>query len=415
MKLKQLEEDFIVEETIDSLNISEKKSNYLVFTLEKKGIETFTLLKLISRKYRINTKDFGIAGLKDKHALTRQYLTIPVKYYGHTEKFRPKLEEKNYSLKFLGFTDKKLSIGDHEYNKFTITVRDIKRRELEEIRKKCDEVEESGVPNYFDSQRFGSVGFDKKTNRFLFIEKFVMKRDYETAVKIFLTSSQKTESREMKKSKIFIKDNWKNISGKKISPKEIKSEIHDEMSKKIILEYYSTDWLDAFLSIPSHLRELYVSAYQSHLWNECIKELLRESIDENNLMEIKYNVGKLVYYHDCAKETLDAIPRSFQMIGDGTKIEENIGKDSFPESRIISKILSEEQMRLEDFKIRKETGNFFKKYSRDVIVIPKEFSYRIEHDEINDKGKKDTYKAIVSFILQKGSYATCITKKIFNQ
>ena len=79
MKLKQLPEDFKVEE-MSSISIFKEKKGYKIYLLEKNGIETFSLLAYLSKKNKIPVKDFGIAGLKDRHAVTRQNFTIPSKY-----------------------------------------------------------------------------------------------------------------------------------------------------------------------------------------------------------------------------------------------------------------------------------------------------------------------------------------------
>src|SRR3989338_8614212 len=107
MKLKQLPEDFKVEE-ISSINISEEKKGYKVYLLEKKSIETFSLLAYLSRKNKVPVRDFGIAGLKDRHAVTKQYFTIPSKYDIKTA------HEKDFDMGFLGYADKGLKLGDLE-------------------------------------------------------------------------------------------------------------------------------------------------------------------------------------------------------------------------------------------------------------------------------------------------------------
>ena len=50
------------------------------------------------------------------------------------------------------------------------------------------------------------------------------------------------------------------------------------------------------------------------------------------------------------------------------------------------------------------------------IVRPEQFKIsEPKLDELNDKGKNNRFKIILSFIIPKGSYATIITKKLFNQ
>ena len=194
MKLKQLPEDFKVEE-MSSISISKEKKDYKVYLLEKKGMETFSLLAYLSKKNKIPVKSFGIAGLKDRYAMTKQYFTIPLRYELNA------LNGNNFKITFLGYADKALELGNLTGNKFEITVRNIKKGELDGIRQKAKSLGIVGVPNYFDSQRFGSVINNK------FVAKFLLKKDYEAAVKVYLTEFTKHESGKFKREKKFIAKN----------------------------------------------------------------------------------------------------------------------------------------------------------------------------------------------------------------
>ena len=386
MKLKQLAEDFRVEE-ISKFNIL-KNGSYKIYLLEKKGLETFSLLSYLSRKNRIPASEFGIAGLKDRHAVTKQHFTIPSIYDIKT------LNEKNFNISFLGYLDRKIGLGDLIANKFEITVRDIAKGELDGAYQKADTLAIIGVPNYFDSQRFGSV-IDKE-----FIAKFVLKKDYESAVKIFLTKYTKFESKNVKEEKRKIAENWNSLS---------KVNIKNPVLAAIVNEYAKTrNWLDAYKKIPPNLREMFISAYQSYLWNECIKLLLIKAVNNKCLYSVPYNIGSLLFYKKLSEEELKIIPSAFKTISDEMELSEL-------EKGIVSKVLSKEGISINDFSIKKATGNFFKAHERAVLVKPSDF--RISScltDELNCKRKNNKFKITVSFSLPKGSYATVITKRIFN-
>jgi len=170
MKLKQLPEDFRVEE-LSSIDISQEKKGFKVYSLEKKGMETFSLLAYLSKKNNIPLRDFRIAGLKDRHAITNQKFTIPSKYSINT------LIEPNFKITFLGYSNEPMKLGNLKANRFEIVVRAVKKGSLEGIKIKANALKEFGVPNYFDSQRFGSVINNK------FILKHILKKDYGVVVK----------------------------------------------------------------------------------------------------------------------------------------------------------------------------------------------------------------------------------------
>src|SRR3989338_2390948 len=387
MKLKQLPEDFKVEE-ISDIGISKEKKGYKIYLLEKKGMETFSLLAYLSKKNKIPVKDFGIAGLKDRHAVTKQHFSIPSRYEITA------LNENNFKITFLGYADKALELGDLTGNKFDITVRNIRKGELDGIKQKAKNIGIIGVPNYFDSQRFGSVINHK------FVARFLLKKDYEAAVKVYLTEFTKHESGKFKREKKFIAENWNNISSISVKNPSL---------ARVVNEYKKTkSWLEAYKKIPSNLREIMVSAYQSYLWNECIKQILMRIVNKKSLYSIGYNIGTLLFYKNLSEEEIKKIPQTFKTISEEIK-------PSNAEKEIIGKVLSRDGVSIQDFSIKKDTGNFFKVHERNVILKPHDFQIsEPQIDEVNDIGRKNTFKIKLSFTLPKGSYATIITKRIFN-
>lgn len=387
MKLKQLPEDFKVEE-ITKIAASKEKKGYKIHLLEKKGMETFSLLAYLSKKNKIPAREFGIAGLKDRHAVTKQYFSIPSRYEITA------LNGNNFKIKLLGYADKALELGDLIGNKFEIMVRNIKKGELDGIRQKAKSLSIIGVPNYFDSQRFGSVINNK------FVAKFLLNKDYEAAVKVYLTEFTKHESGKFKREKRLIANNWNNI---------LAISIKNYSLARVINEYKKTkNWLQAYRQIPSNLREIMISAYQSYLWNECIKELLRRTVNKKSLYSIGYNIGTLMFYKNLSEEEIKKIPQNFKTISEEIK-PSNLEKD------IMGKVLFREGINIQDFSIKKDTGNFFKLHERNVILKPNDFDIsEPQIDEINDSGRKNIFKIKLLFALPKGSYATIITKRIFN-
>ncbi|PKP52539.1 MAG: tRNA pseudouridine(13) synthase TruD [Candidatus Altiarchaeales archaeon HGW-Altiarchaeales-3] len=386
MKLRQVVDDFKVEELSD-FKVSDS-GKYKLYLLEKRSMESFALLGYLSRSNNIPVSGFGIAGLKDKHAVTRQYLTVPSRY----EIKNP--AEKNFNLNFIGFVDKAIEIGNLTGNRFEITARDIQKDELQSMNKKAGSVNAIGIPNYFDSQRFESVVKNK------FIVKSILKKEYEEAVKIFLTRYARHESSKSKEEKRFIAENWSSLKNLNIK---------NPLFAKIVNEYRKTDsWLLVYKKIPLNLREIFTSAYQSYLWNECVKDVLRQTIDKKNLYGVEYAPGELIFYKNVSSDELKDIPATFKTISHDIKPSEF-------EEKIIDGVLSREGIGIEEFNIKKETENFFKVYERNVIVKPADFSMSLLGiDELNDKGKNNKFKVTLSFTLPRGSYATLITKRMFN-
>ena len=165
--------DFIVNELLplDFTNEGE----HLWLHIEKSGMNTAYLAKLLSEWAEIPLRDVGYSGLKDRHALTTQWfsLRIPKKQLPVTE-FAPIDIGETESVTILAqhWHNKKLNRGTHRANQFVITLRDIQfdnsdteTLEPEQLLSAKETVEQyltnisqSGVPNYFGPQRFGRQG-----------------------------------------------------------------------------------------------------------------------------------------------------------------------------------------------------------------------------------------------------------------
>src|SRR5207245_10551767 len=73
-KLKQRPEDFQVEERTDV--VSSEEGDYAFYRLEKRGWTTPDALGVLRRRWQLDPRRLSYGGLKDRHALTVQYLTV---------------------------------------------------------------------------------------------------------------------------------------------------------------------------------------------------------------------------------------------------------------------------------------------------------------------------------------------------
>ncbi|WP_201550092.1 tRNA pseudouridine(13) synthase TruD [Psychrobacter fjordensis] len=165
--------DFIVNEILplDFTNEGE----HLWLHIQKSGMNTAYLAKLLSEWAEIPLRDVGYSGLKDRHALTTQWfsLRIPKKQLPATE-FAPIDIGETESVIILAqhWHNKKLNRGTHRANQFVITLRDIQFENIdtetpeseqllsakEAVEQYLSNISQSGVPNYFGPQRFGRQG-----------------------------------------------------------------------------------------------------------------------------------------------------------------------------------------------------------------------------------------------------------------
>lgn len=399
MKLRQLPEDFIVEEVIPlpetipgqyQLYPVRDQRSYGVYLLEKKSITTLDAVEIISRIWKKKRVDIGFCGLKDKHAYARQYLTI---------KNGPKknLELRAFSLKYLGEREKNLEIGDLIKNRFEILVRDLRKEEIDALKKRTVEVEISGCPNYFDYQRFGSA---RPTGEF--IAKSLIKKDYEKALKWAIATPSKSErSREkaLRKSLQVHWGKWKELM--KILPRSPERNIVN------YLKDHPENFQNAFELLNHHLRFLLVSSYQSYLWNEVLKLFLSKNLPQEDLTETRYQVEKfsfnLLFYKSLSEEKISKWKfLTFPLPAYNLKLENDL-------KEIYGQIFSREGLKPEDFKLRGMKTTYFLKGERKVIIFPEELKVlQVKPDELN----KNRLAVRISFSLPSGSYATVIIKRL---
>ncbi|WP_201527427.1 tRNA pseudouridine(13) synthase TruD [Psychrobacter frigidicola] len=165
---KSYAEDFIVNEIL--LNTFTGEGEHLWLHMQKMGMNTAFLAKLLSEWADIPLRDVGYSGLKDRHALTTQWfsLRIPKKQLPPTD-FAPTDLGDNESVQILAqhWHNKKLNRGAHRANQFIITLRDIKfesdtdsllAEQQQLLEQHLQHMSQNGVPNYFGPQRFGHGG-----------------------------------------------------------------------------------------------------------------------------------------------------------------------------------------------------------------------------------------------------------------
>ncbi|MGP4788154.1 tRNA pseudouridine(13) synthase TruD [Psychrobacter sp. 1Y11] len=164
-------EDFVVNERLE-VDFTDE-GEHLWLHIEKSGVNTAYLAKLLSEWAEIPLRDVGYSGLKDRQALTKQWfsLRLPKKHKPASD-FAPVDIKEHEMVNILAghWHNKKLNRGTHNANQFIITLREVTLRELEFadsstlvdnqalVEQHLMSISDTGVPNYFGPQRFGFGG-----------------------------------------------------------------------------------------------------------------------------------------------------------------------------------------------------------------------------------------------------------------
>ena len=121
--------------------------------IEKTGANTEWVARRLAEKAGVAPMAVGYAGLKDRHAVTRQSFSVHLP--GRADPDWSALAIPDVRVLAASRHDRKLKRGVHRGNHFRIRVRAV-LGEQEKVEQRLDVIRERGVPNYFGEQRFGN-------------------------------------------------------------------------------------------------------------------------------------------------------------------------------------------------------------------------------------------------------------------
>jgi tRNA pseudouridine13 synthase len=151
--IRTVAEDFEVVEKLGWELSGDGEHDYL--WVEKTGANTEWVSRQLAQHAGVAARDVGYAGLKDRHAITRQWFSVP---RGHSPEWSG-FEAEGVQILDVRRHAKKLRRGAHRGNAFVIVLRgDGLAQHAAAIEQRVQALREQGVPNYFGEQRFGRDG-----------------------------------------------------------------------------------------------------------------------------------------------------------------------------------------------------------------------------------------------------------------
>lgn len=151
-RIKVKPEDFEVEE-IPSYEPS-GAGDHLYLWIEKRGVGSEFFSRSIARLLGIPAGAVGTAGLKDRHAVSRQWVSVPKECEPNLSKLTG---DGVVVLKVSRHTNK-LKPGHLRGNRFRILIRGADRTNEPAGLQVVDRIRSLGLPNYYGPQRFGRDG-----------------------------------------------------------------------------------------------------------------------------------------------------------------------------------------------------------------------------------------------------------------
>jgi tRNA pseudouridine13 synthase len=384
MKLKCRPDDFRVEEL---LQVSpDRRGRYTFYRLTKRGVGTIEAVQAICRRWNLAVRRVSYAGLKDRHAITTQYLTI-------ADGPAQTASVPNFELEPVGRLPH--PYGPHHFrgNRFEIIVRDLNDDELRHASSIMAALPRDGLPNYFDDQRFGSVGFSGQ-----FIGHSWLLGDYEGALRLALAEANPHDRPVIKAQRAILRASWGRWA-------EAKALLDRSPTRSIVtyLVDHPTDYRGAFARLARVYRVLYFSAFQSHLWNLFLAGCLEKWTRPEERVPIELKAGTFPFPRGLERRQADALAR--------TPIPLPSSRNPLPSGplqQVVEEVLGRFQLTWSGLRVKHLKDVFFSKGSRAPLVFPENVAWRPIEDELYPARRALS----LSFELGKGSYATILVKRI---
>ncbi|MEX2215157.1 MAG: tRNA pseudouridine(13) synthase TruD [Phycisphaeraceae bacterium] len=384
MKIKCQPEDFRVEELTD---LPLKGGSQAIYRLTKRSLGTPEAVDAIANRWKLRRETFSFGGMKDRHALTSQHITI------HNGPKR-NLKQTNIELEYLGQVAEPFGPHHISANRFTLVVRDLAEATSAKAMTAIEEVRTHGFPNYFDDQRFGSVGESGA-----FVARAWCLGDVERALWLAIAEPNQHDRPAGKEHKRILREGW----GKW---KELAAAMEGFEHRRIVLKLVERpeDFRSAMAALPAPQRDTLLSAFQSHLWNRMLARLIRQHCNEGSRFDVKLGPDAVPLFRTLtveAKAAMAELQLPFPSARERPELE--------PVKTLYHETLAELELKAEQLKVKWPRDVFFKKGARPALVMPAGLSAVSNDDELYEGRRKVT----LAFDLPRGAYATILVKRVF--
>jgi tRNA pseudouridine13 synthase len=127
---------------------------HLFLWIEKRGLGAEYFARQLARLLEVAPNEVGTAGLKDRHAVTRQWVSVPARCEEHLAR----LDGDGIRLLATSRHTNKLKPGHLHGNRFRILIRDADADAPARLPPLVDHLRAHGLPNFYGPQRFGRDG-----------------------------------------------------------------------------------------------------------------------------------------------------------------------------------------------------------------------------------------------------------------
>ena len=380
MKIKCQVDDFQVRELPA---IGPSSGDFALYELRKESLGTLEAVQAIARRWNIVEPQFSFAGLKDRHAATVQWLTIE-------RGPRRNLRQSHLELVYLGQVAQPFGPDDILGNEFRITVRDLRQATATRMAAFLAQGPAAATPNYFDRQRFGSLGRSSE-----YVAHPWCLGDFQHALWLALAEPNEHDRPTQRDDKRALQEYWRDWP-------ECVRRVQDARLRRI-MEYlagHPADFRRAFALIDVRIRRLHLAAFQSSVWNELLARHLRIACAPAVLQEVAVDGRPLPFLRDgdsavvAAAQTDLPLPSArLHLAGD-------------PRQDWIEQTVRDFGLELRQMRVKYPRDSFFSKGSRATLFVPSDVASSVAPDELYP----GRHCLELQFCLPRGCYATILLK-----
>jgi tRNA pseudouridine13 synthase len=383
------DEDFLVEE-LPRYPASGVGTHAFAF-IEKKGLGTREALDRIGQALGVPRRIIGTAGLKDTHAVTRQWISIE-----HVPPERiAALQIPDIRILKVTQHSNKLKPGHLAGNRFVIRLRKL-ALPIEQAARTAEQVlsilTRKGVPNFFGPQRFGN----RSDNHLL--GRAVIENNVDKVIDLFIgVPDTSLDSALMLEARThYVEGRYEEAY--RLWPKQIPE--RRRILKSLIVNHGNKN--RAFHAMDKHLKGFFVSAYQSSIFNRVLAARM-PGIDKLLLgdMAYKHENGACFHVEDPAAEQ----PRcdAGQISPTGPLFGLRMTPLTGPAGEIENPILEQEALTDQQLRMMKRLGGVGGR--RPLRFIPRNASVTTAQDDFSPYLE-------LHFELDSGCYATTLLAEI---
>jgi len=258
MRFRPSESDFEVEEVPlpGAPSSDEGDAPHTWVFIEKRGLSTLEAARQICARLGRSAADVGHAGLKDAHAVTRQWISL--EKLGRHERGRID-DEQVRALAFAG-APRKIALGELLENRFRVRLRDVTPEDGAKVHQGLARMARDGVPNFFGRQRFGIRGLGPAIGKAILLEQPTLALDW------LLGAPRPVEGQRLRDARMrYERSDYDGAL--RTFPESFEPE-----RRALEALARGASPRQALEAVPWKTREVYLSAYQSELFNRLLRE-----------------------------------------------------------------------------------------------------------------------------------------------